>query len=133
LRSPAALAEALQEKIANGGKKPNARALARQTVENWERGKIVPPWDKVELMARVFRPEHDEGFIMFGDRRDQQLIQDRSVLARVNNEEVTLLQSFREANEQGRKSILASAKGIAGENPAPEAAVHNFRRATDQH
>jgi transcriptional regulator with XRE-family HTH domain len=130
--TPAALAKAIQEKIASGGKKPTGRTLARQTVENWEKGRHVPPWEKVELMARVFRPEHNEEFIMFGERRAEQLIQDRSVLARISDEEVALLQLFRETSEQGRKSILASAKGIAEDHPAPEAVVHNFRRVTDQ-
>ena len=139
LNSPKALAKAMQEKLdaraekdADAAEQVKKKAkLAGQTVDNWERGKYVPPADKVELMAQVFGPEHDEEWIMFGPRRARQLAQDRSVIARVNEEEESLLQTYRAANEQGRRSILAISKTLASDNPAAGADIHRLRRTSD--
>lgn len=127
LRNASALAEALQkkylEKCKVEGIKPRGRALARQTVENWEKGAHVPPWEKVELMAAVFGPEHNEEWIMFGARRALQIQEEKTILARISPEESRLIQTFRAANDQGQSAILASAKGISGQHPAPDATL----------
>ena len=51
--------------------------------------------------------------------------------ARVSPDEALLIQVYREANPQGKKSILASAKGLAGDNPVPEADIQHLRRKDD--
>lgn len=129
LSSPGALAKAMQEKL-QAGNKTTGRKLARQTVETWERGQIIPPWDKVELMATVFRPEHDEAWIMFGPRRSEQL-RDQTTLVRISRKEIELLQIFRGSNDEGQKSILTSARAFAAEHPAEIALVHQIRRQGD--
>jgi transcriptional regulator with XRE-family HTH domain len=139
LHSPAALAKAIQELLdrraaqnkETSGKKRKDTLLARQTVANWEAGKIVPPWTMVELMAEVFGPDHDEGWIMFGERRAAQLREEGYVLARVSSEEARLLQAFREADRSGQESILGSAAALSKAHPAPPVSVHPLRRRED--
>lgn len=127
LRTAAALAEALQKKYIERcriqGIKPRGRALARQTVENWEKGKPPPPWEKVELMALVFAPEHDEEWIMFGTRRAQQIQEQKSILARISPLESRMIQILRSASETGQQTIIATALAISAQYPAAEAAV----------
>lgn len=135
LNSPAALAKAMQEIISrqpdqtkhNGGKKPR-RTLSRQTVENWEKGRNVPPLERVEIMVRVFKPEHNEAWIMFGDRREAQIARERRLLVYLNDEESELMNEFRHANEAGRKAIMANAKTMAKAFPIPIAEIHPMRR-----
>lgn len=135
LKSPEALAKATQEKLKlleklnPGRQKSRMRTLARQTVENWEKGRNIPPWDKVEAMALVFAPlGYGEVWIMFGEKRAEQLARDRSHLERVTDDEAALLQMYRETNDQGKQGIIASTKGISGANPAQPATVHDLHR-----
>lgn len=126
-----ALAEALKKAGRNTERADKLARLSRQTVEHWEKGGVVPPWDKLELMASVFGEEYDEAWIMFGTRRSKQLASEKPLLVYLTEEEAALVNEYRHANEDGRKSIMTNAKAIAREFPLPSAGVHLMRRSTD--
>lgn len=131
IETPGALAAKLQEaaKLRHPAKaKPR---FSRQTVQHWEKGKVVPPWDKIELLAAVLGGEYDEEWIMFGRRRQQQLATEKPFLVHVSPEEIELLSDFRRSNEYGKRSIRINAKAVALDQPSPEADMHQMRRSTD--
>ena len=123
MRSVAALARTLQQ-VSNSG-------LTRQTVQNWEAGKIIPPWDKVEFLAEVFGPEFGEDWIMFGPRRTDQLAGEHPFLSYISLDEQEILNAYRHANGAGKKSIINTAKALAEANPISPAEIHLLRRKTD--
>ena len=102
--------------------------FARQTVSNWEAGDIVPPVDALEALAEVFGDPYGEEWIMFGDKRTAQLDAERGLLVRLTGDEADLVNEYRHANEQGRKSALDILKSIARTQPVPAAHVHTLRR-----
>lgn len=127
IHSQEALAKALNDASKKSRSNGTITTLTRQTIQNWEKGKVCPPWDKVELLALVFGDPYSEEWIMFGDKREQQLAAERPVLVYCTNEEAMLLNDFRHANSIGKKSIKSHARAIREEFPAEAAGVHLMR------
>lgn len=132
LMTQQALADALNQAAQRllGGKATGS--MSRQTVQHWEKGKVVPPWDKLELLAAVFGDQYDEEWIMFGQRRQQQLAEEKPLLVYLTQQEAELINDFRHANDYGKRSIRINAKAVSQDQPAPEAGVHLMRRSTDK-
>ena len=125
----AALGELMKAKRKEG-EQPKGKgkdSLSRPAVDNWENGGGIPPWDKVELLAELFGDPYDEEWILFGQRREEQLAAEKPILALLSPQELELLQEYRHANDSGRKSILTSAKAFRRENPLPLASVQALR------
>jgi transcriptional regulator with XRE-family HTH domain len=131
IQSQDALAMALRHAGQSKPLAPSTAKLTRQTVQYWESGKIVPPWDKVELLAEVFGPEYGEKWIMFGDKREDHLAATHPLLTYIDSGEQAVLNEYRKSNEVGKMAILAAAQGISKANPISEADIHLFRRRSD--
>lgn len=132
ITSQQGLAEKLIEAAGKqAGKRNFFSTLTRQTVQHWESGKVVPPWDKVELLAVVLAGEYDEEWIMFGSRRGEQLASERPVVAYITPEEAMLIQEYRHADTTGRKSIISNAKAIAKDFPTKAAELHALRASSN--
>jgi transcriptional regulator with XRE-family HTH domain len=125
------LRELFSKRPPKNGTKRARIVLARQTVSNWESGDITPPIDALEALAEVLGEPYGEEWIMFGERRDAQLAAERGMLVRLTLDEADLVNEYRHANEQGRKSALEVLRGIAKSQPIPAAHVHNLRRRSD--
>lgn len=109
----------------DGGRK----TITRQTVSNWIGGQ-PPKLDELGYLARVLDTERE--YILFGSKRGDQIKRERQFLARVNQEELELLTSYREASKGGQKTISKLAKDVAEDHPADQATVHQMRRKEDK-
>lgn len=125
---PAAGIETQQE-LATRLAKRLGKKITRQSVQQWESGKHPPGWDKLPALAIELKKE--EEWIMFGERRSAQIAGDKRFLASVSTEEADLLTAFRSANPAGQAGILATARALAREHPAPMATLHPMRRRDD--
>lgn len=110
-------------RVLNKKKQPDT--LTRQTIQNWEAGKNIPPWDMVALLSEVLGIGEED--LLFGERRSQQLSQERQLLIHLNQEEAKLVTAFRRASVDGRRVILTTAVGISRDLPGPEAEVVPIR------
>lgn len=132
LMTAEALADAMRKKSQErDAKSGGLERLSRQTVQHWEKGKVCPPPDKLELLALVFGGEYDEQWIMFGDRRRQQLDDERPLLVYLTKEEAELINDFRHSNAYGKRSIRINAKAVRQDQPVAEADLHLMRRKVD--
>lgn len=135
LGDPAALHQAIVKILTDdernkGSGQTVTRPVTRQTVSNWWYGKVYPSLEWLPVLASVL--ETDQELILFGSRRGDQLKKERQYLARVSEEELALLTSFRESSKSGQKTIVKLVRGVAEEHPAPEASVHQLRRKDDK-
>lgn len=137
----AALRALIRNKVTDN--RQEGSKLGRQTVRNWETGKIFPPWLQLQLLCRVFeqpeikkRPQYngpyDEERLLFGKRREGQLKGERHHLVRVSDQELVLLTAFLDTNPHGQEMIIKHARMAAETNPVAEAVVHPFRRKEDR-
>jgi len=124
---PSALRELFLAELVRKG---SHQEVTRQTLSNWWHGKVYPDLDTLWALAAVLGT--DQEWILFGSRRGDQLKKERQFLARVSEEELTLLTSYRETSKAGQKTMLRTAKNLADEHPAPEATVHPMRRKDDK-
>lgn len=118
--------KALAGRLHQNTSDPAGKATSRETVRLWEVGKVIPPYDKIEQLARLFG--EPEEYILFGIRRGEQLKQERRYLAYVTDEEAAMLSDFRRANPTGQKQITDHAVKMAQDFPAPPADVRLIRR-----
>lgn len=131
IRTPGALAKLIIDAARERGLGEKFARLSRQTVEHWESGSVCPPVDKLELLAAVFGDEYDEEWIMFGQRRRQQISDEKPLMVYLTKEEAALVNDFRHSNPTGRRSIRINARAVAEDQPADEASVHTLRRKND--
>lgn len=139
ITSAGALASKLRE-LLNSKKTPGASQIdstltgskiSRQTVENWERGTTIPPWDKVALMAELFGAPYDEAWIMF-ERRAAQLEAEQPILTYITRAELRMLQHYRRTLPEGQQDAERYVQYIAEKHPLPPASIHQFRRRGDK-
>lgn len=118
-RNQAALAAKL---VQQSQKKGGENKLNAETVRRWEKGKTIPPWDKVEQLCELFEIEAE--VLLFGEKRLGQLRAARPRLVYVTSEEADLLELVRNTSLEGQKSILSAVRGIQTDNPAADADFH---------
>jgi len=111
--------EALRKQQGLKGKR--AAVLSRQAVANWEKGLIVPPLEKLELLCQVFGADFDEAYIMFGIRAGTTLAEMKNLLIRCSQEEGALLNMYRHTTQSGQKTILEIVGSIAEKHTRPAA------------
>ena len=133
IRTQKALADRLRQASETKSASRAAPKLKYQSVQQWESGSHIPPWDKVELLAEVLGPNYGEEWLMFGSKRTNQLASERPFLSYISTEEQELLNAYRHANMDGKKSIISTAKTLAATHPVPAAEIHPLRRKTDPH
>lgn len=124
LKSPASLAALIVQK---SEKKKGENKVNAETVRNWEAGKILPPWDKVDQLSNRLDIEAD--VLLFGDKREEQLRSARPHLELISPEEAELIELHRRTTPDGQKTILSTARGIQRDNAVPDATFRTINTA----
>ena len=127
LKGPQALTDLFLQEATKRGLR---LTVTRQAVSTWWHGKVIPGWDVIPVLAAILGTEQE--WLLFGSKRGEQMKKERQYLARVSEDELALLTTYREASKTGQRTITRTAKSIAEESPAPEASVHPFRRKEDK-
>jgi len=122
-KSQEELAEAMGRLFREKGVKGKA---TRQMIGNWEKGQPIPPWDKLEMLADMLAVT--EEWVMFGERRAEQLASEKPVMEYLDPEEFALIQEFRHIERPWRESLLGVAKSFHKDHPIAPAQVQEIRR-----
>ena len=113
-------------------KDASGKAYTGSAVGHWEKGKGIPEIAAVQLLCRVFSerlaPDYDEEWLLFGERREGQLRQERPHLTWVTPEEIELLTKFRQTSSSGREMVVGMADLAQKQHPINSADIHQLRR-----